>query len=153
MEQIRKLEMFVAIMVFTMAASFFAEMSFVKPPAADLLKGLFVPKLSGQTATGDAIALLGALIMPHNLFLHSALEVCRYYLMETGFALFVALLINIAVTSVSATVWRLLEKGGASEAGGSLVCLWLMEDVAAWEVEGIEGGGGGGDGANVNLKD
>ncbi|KAG5530614.1 hypothetical protein RHGRI_025543 [Rhododendron griersonianum] len=107
-----------AIMVFTMAASFFAEMSFVKPPAADLLKGLFVPKLSGQTATGDAIALLGALIMPHNLFLHSALvlsrkipnsvsgvkEVCRYYLMETGFALFVALLINIAVTSVSATV-------------------------------------------------
>ncbi|KAI8537394.1 hypothetical protein RHMOL_Rhmol09G0020200 [Rhododendron molle] len=115
---IRKLEMFVAIMVFTMAACFFAEMSFVKPPAADLLKGLFVPKLSGQTATGDAIALLGALVMPHNLFLHSALvlsrkiphsvsgvkDACRYFLMESGFALFVALLINIAVTSVSATV-------------------------------------------------
>ncbi|XP_058184467.1 metal transporter Nramp7.2-like [Rhododendron vialii] len=115
---IRKLELFVAIMVFIMASCFFGEMAFVKPPAADLFKGLFIPKLSGQTATGDAIALIGALIMPHNLFLHSALvlsrkipnsvrgikEVCRFYLMETGFALFVALLINIAVTSVSATV-------------------------------------------------
>ncbi|KAF7132893.1 hypothetical protein RHSIM_Rhsim09G0015600 [Rhododendron simsii] len=115
---IRKLEIFVAIMVFTMAACFFGEMSFVKPPAADLLKGLFVPKLNGQTATGDAIALLGALIMPHNLFLHSALvlsrkipnsvngvkDACRYFLVESGFALFVAFLINVAVTSVSATV-------------------------------------------------
>ncbi|KAG5530615.1 hypothetical protein RHGRI_025544 [Rhododendron griersonianum] len=45
-------------------ACFFGEMGFVKPPAVDLLKGLFVPKLSGQTAVGDAIALLGALIMP-----------------------------------------------------------------------------------------
>ncbi|KAI8537393.1 hypothetical protein RHMOL_Rhmol09G0020100 [Rhododendron molle] len=115
---IRKLELLVAIMVFTMAACFFVEMGMVKPPATDMLRGLFIPKLSGQSATGDAIALLGALIMPHNLFLHSALvlsrkipnsvhgikDVCRYYLMETGFALSVALLINIAVTSVSATV-------------------------------------------------
>ncbi|KAI8537395.1 hypothetical protein RHMOL_Rhmol09G0020300 [Rhododendron molle] len=75
-------------------ACFFGEMGYVKPPAVDLLKGL------------------------HNLFLHSALvlsrkipnsvhgikDACRYFLMETGFALFVALLINIAVISVSATI-------------------------------------------------
>ncbi|KAH7832820.1 hypothetical protein Vadar_000262 [Vaccinium darrowii] len=115
---IRKLELLVAFLVFTMAACFFGEMSYVKPPAEDLFKGLFIPKLNGQSATGDAIALLGALIMPHNLFLHSALvlsrkipksvcginDACRYYLMETGFALFVALLINIAVISVTATI-------------------------------------------------
>ncbi|KAF7132539.1 hypothetical protein RHSIM_Rhsim09G0015500 [Rhododendron simsii] len=115
---IRKLELLVASMVCIMATCFFAEMAFVKPPATDLLKGLFIPKLSGQSATGDAIALLGALIMPHNLFLHSALvlsrkiphtvrgikEASRSFLIETGFALFMTLLINIAVTSVSATV-------------------------------------------------
>jgi natural resistance-associated macrophage protein len=39
-------------------------MSYVKPSATDVLKGMFIPKLSGQGATGDAIALLGALIMP-----------------------------------------------------------------------------------------
>ncbi|KAE9450474.1 hypothetical protein C3L33_17627, partial [Rhododendron williamsianum] len=61
---VRKLEFLVAFMVFTMAACFFGEMSYVKPPADDLLKGMFNPKLNGHTATGDAIALLGALIMP-----------------------------------------------------------------------------------------
>ncbi|KAJ6920089.1 natural resistance-associated macrophage protein 1 [Populus alba x Populus x berolinensis] len=101
-----------------MAACFFGEMSYVKPPATDVLKGMFIPKLSGQGATGDAIALLGALIMPHNLFLHSALvlsrkmpnsvrginDACRYFLIESGFALFIAFLINLAVISVSGTV-------------------------------------------------
>uniref|UniRef100_A0A2N9F1S8 Amino acid transporter transmembrane domain-containing protein n=1 Tax=Fagus sylvatica TaxID=28930 RepID=A0A2N9F1S8_FAGSY len=93
-------------------------MGYVKPPAADVLKGMFIPKLSGEGATGDAIALLGALVMPHNLFLHSALvlsrkvpssvhgvnNACRYFLIESGFALFVAFLINVAIVTVSGTV-------------------------------------------------
>ncbi|KAF8731730.1 hypothetical protein HU200_015661 [Digitaria exilis] len=115
---VRKLEFLISMLVFVMAACFFGEMSFVKPPAVEVLKGLFIPRLNGAGATGDAIALLGALIMPHNLFLHSALvlsrktpssvrgikDACRFFLYESGFALFVALLINIAVISVSGTV-------------------------------------------------
>ncbi|PON47373.1 NRAMP-like metal transporter [Parasponia andersonii] len=115
---VRKLELLISVLVFIMAACFFGEMSYVKPPASGVLKGMFVPKLSGQGATGDAIALLGALVMPHNLFLHSALvlsrrvpnsvrginDACRYFLIESGFALFVAFLINVAVISVSGTV-------------------------------------------------
>lgn len=62
--QVRKLELLIAVLVFIMAACFFGEMGYVKPPAADVLKGMFVPKLNGQGATGDAIALLGALVMP-----------------------------------------------------------------------------------------
>ncbi|CAN6679337.1 unnamed protein product [Malus baccata var. baccata] len=116
--EVRKLEMLIAVLVFVMAACFFGEMSYVKPPASGVLKGMFIPKLSGQGATGDAIALLGALVMPHNLFLHSALvlsrkipksvrginDACRYFLIESGFALFVAFLINVAIVSVSGTV-------------------------------------------------
>ncbi|PNT37313.2 hypothetical protein POPTR_005G181100v4 [Populus trichocarpa] len=115
---VRKLELLIAVLVFVMAACFFGEMSYVKPSATDVLKGMFIPKLSGQGATGDAIALLGALIMPHNLFLHSALvlsrkmpnsvrginDACHYFLIESGFALFIAFLINLAVISVSGTV-------------------------------------------------
>ncbi|XP_061970416.1 metal transporter Nramp7.2-like [Populus nigra] len=115
---VRKLELLIAVLVFVMAACYFGEMSYVKPSATDVLKGMFIPKLSGQGATGDAIALLGALIMPHNLFLHSALvlsrkmpnsvrginDACRYFLIESGFALFIAFLINLAVISVSGTV-------------------------------------------------
>ncbi|KAG8633152.1 metal transporter Nramp5 [Manihot esculenta] len=115
---VRKLEMLITVLVFVMAACFFGELSYVKPPAVDVIKGMFIPKLSGQGATGDAIALLGALVMPHNLFLHSALvlsrkipnsvtginDACRYFLMESGIALFVALLINISIVSVTGTV-------------------------------------------------
>uniref|UniRef100_A0A7N0URI7 Uncharacterized protein n=1 Tax=Kalanchoe fedtschenkoi TaxID=63787 RepID=A0A7N0URI7_KALFE len=115
---VRKLELLIALLVFVMAGCFFGEMSYVKPPASGVLKGMFIPKLNGRDATGDAIALLGALVMPHNLFLHSALvlsrkipnsvhginDACRFFLIESGLALFVAFLINVAVISVSGTV-------------------------------------------------
>ncbi|XP_020248799.1 metal transporter Nramp5-like isoform X2 [Asparagus officinalis] len=115
---VRKLELLVSLLVFLMAACYFGELSYVKPPVVEVVKGLFVPKLKGDGATADAIALVGALVMPHNLFLHSALVLSRktprsvkginsarrYFLLESGFALFVALLINIAVVSVSGTV-------------------------------------------------
>ncbi|XP_042751542.1 metal transporter Nramp1 isoform X1 [Lactuca sativa] len=126
---VRKLEG-IAVLVLVMAGCFFGEMSYVKPPAGDLLKGMFIPKLGGRGATGDTIALLGALVMPHNLFLHSALvlsrripnsvhgvnvsrcmdkdthkyDACRYFLIESGFALFVAFLINVSIVAVSGTV-------------------------------------------------
>ncbi|GAB2289030.1 Metal transporter Nramp5 [Dionaea muscipula] len=115
---VRKLELLIGLLVFLMAGCFFAEMAHVKPRAKEVIEGLFIPKLSGPGATGDSIALLGALIMPHNLFLHSALvlsrkvpksvhginDACRYFLYESGFALFVALLINVAVISVSGAI-------------------------------------------------
>ncbi|XP_075649976.1 metal transporter Nramp7.2-like [Castanea sativa] len=115
---IRKLELVLLVMILVIVVCFFGEMGYIKPPAGDVIKGLFVPKLSGQGAVGNAIALLGALIMPHNLFLHSALvlsrkvlgsvrgisDACRYYLMESGFTLVVAFLINIAIISASGTL-------------------------------------------------
>ncbi|CAL4908301.1 unnamed protein product [Urochloa decumbens] len=115
---VRKLELLVALLVFIMGACFFIEMSIVKPPLEEVIQGLLVPSLSGSGATGDTIALLGALVMPHNLFLHSALvlsrntpssvrgikDSCRFFLFESGIALFVALLINICIVSVSGTV-------------------------------------------------
>ncbi|KVH94766.1 Natural resistance-associated macrophage protein [Cynara cardunculus var. scolymus] len=111
---VRKLEILIALLVFVMAGCFFGEMSYVKPPAADVLKGMFIPKLGGRGATGDAIALLGALVMPHNLFLHSALVLSRKIpnsvrginvsLFESGIALFVAFLINVSIIAVSGTV-------------------------------------------------
>ncbi|KAM3683079.1 hypothetical protein ACB098_12G119300 [Castanea mollissima] len=115
---VRKLEMLISVLILVMAACFFGEMNYVKPPAANVIKGLFVPKLSGQGAIGNALALLGSVIMPHNLFLHSALvlsrkvprsvtainDACQFYLIESGFALVVAFLINIAIISVSGTI-------------------------------------------------
>ncbi|XP_040949585.1 metal transporter Nramp1 isoform X2 [Gossypium hirsutum] len=115
---VRKLEFLIAFLVLTIAGCFFAEMNYAKPVASEVLDGLFVPQLKGNGATGLAISLLGAMVMPHNLFLHSALvlsrkiprsvrgikEACRFYMIESGFALMVAFLINISVISVSGAV-------------------------------------------------
>ncbi|TKY64626.1 Metal transporter Nramp6 [Spatholobus suberectus] len=115
---VRKLEFFIAFLVFTIAACFMAELGYAKPVAKEVVTGLFVPKLQGHGATGLAISLLGAMVMPHNLFLHSALvlsrkiprsvrgikEACRFYMIESAFALTVAFLINISVISVSGAV-------------------------------------------------
>ncbi|XP_009387822.2 metal transporter Nramp3 [Musa acuminata AAA Group] len=115
---IRKLEFFIAFLVLTMAGCFFAELGYAKPKSSEVLKGLFVPQLKGNGATGLAISLLGAMVMPHNLFLHSALvlsrkiprsihgikEACRFYIIESAFALAVAFLINVSVISVSGAV-------------------------------------------------
>lgn len=115
---VRKLEFLIAFLVLTIAGCFFAELGYAKPDGAEVLKGLFVPQLKGSGATGLAISLLGAMVMPHNLFLHSALvlsrkiprsvrgikEACRFYMIESGFALMVAFLINVSVISVSGAV-------------------------------------------------
>ncbi|ONK67139.1 uncharacterized protein A4U43_C06F16250 [Asparagus officinalis] len=53
-------------------------MSNVKPPATEVVKELFVPKVKGNGATGDAIALVGALIMSlgAHLFSKQLLTMC-----------------------------------------------------------------------------
>ncbi|KAL6334199.1 hypothetical protein AAG906_006788 [Vitis piasezkii] len=115
---VRKLEFFIAFLVLTIAACFFVELGYAKPNSSEVLRGLFVPQLKGNGATGLAISLLGAMVMPHNLFLHSALvlsrkiprsvrgikEACRFYMIESGFALMVAFLINVSVICVSGAV-------------------------------------------------
>ncbi|KAJ7962761.1 putative Metal transporter [Quillaja saponaria] len=115
---VRKLEFLIAFLVFTIAACFFVELGYAKPAAKEVLHGLFVPQLKGDGATGLAISLLGAMVMPHNLFLHSALvlsrkiprsvggikEACRFYMIESAFALTIAFFINVSVISVSGAV-------------------------------------------------
>ncbi|KFK42462.1 hypothetical protein AALP_AA2G260000 [Arabis alpina] len=115
---VRKLEFLIAFLVFTIAICFLIELHYSKPDAGEVLHGLFVPQLKGNGAAGLAISLLGAMVMPHNLFLHSALvlsrkiprsasgikEACRFYLIESGLALTVAFLINVSVISVSGAV-------------------------------------------------
>ncbi|EPS63655.1 hypothetical protein M569_11128, partial [Genlisea aurea] len=115
---VRKLEVLIALLVFTISGCFFAEMGYAKPEVSEVLGGLFVPRLEGSGATKLAISLLGAMVMPHNLFLHSALvlsrkipqsfngvkEACRFYMIESGFALLIAFLINVSVIAVSGVI-------------------------------------------------
>ncbi|OMO56309.1 Natural resistance-associated macrophage protein [Corchorus capsularis] len=115
---IRKLEIVIGVLVLVVGGCFFSVMVRARPDPKEIMTGMFAPKLSSVEATKNAIALLGALIMPHNLFLHSALVISRkiphsfegirnaskYFLLESGIALFFAFLINVAVVSVTGSV-------------------------------------------------
>ncbi|CAH9083025.1 unnamed protein product [Cuscuta europaea] len=115
---VRKLEIFIAFLVFTIVVCFCVELGYAKPESSEVVEGLFIPQLKGTGATKLAISLLGAMVMPHNLFLHSALvlsrkiprstnginEACTCYRIESGIALIVAFIINICVISVSGAV-------------------------------------------------
>uniref|UniRef100_A0A1I7WA67 Derlin n=1 Tax=Heterorhabditis bacteriophora TaxID=37862 RepID=A0A1I7WA67_HETBA len=72
---VRKLEVIFALLISTMAVSFGYEYLVVSPSLPAVLSGIFVPWCSGcgKQEFLQAISVVGAVIMPHNLYLHSAL--------------------------------------------------------------------------------
>ncbi|KAH6781108.1 NRAMP metal ion transporter 2 [Perilla frutescens var. hirtella] len=113
---VRKLEAMFAVLIFTMGLSFAWMFADAKPSGKELLIGLLVPKLSSRTIR-QAVGVVGCVIMPHNVFLHSALvqsrqidpnkkgqvqEALNYYSIESSAALFVSFIINLCVTTVFA---------------------------------------------------
>ncbi|MFH4975490.1 hypothetical protein AB6A40_002199 [Gnathostoma spinigerum] len=116
----RKLEAFFAFLITTMALTFGFEYITVKPSQLEVIKGTFIPWCShcGSTELLQAVGMVGAVIMPHNLYLHSALVKSRavdrshrkkvveanfYFFIESGVALLCSFIINLFVVSVFAT--------------------------------------------------
>lgn len=62
--QIRKLEAAIGVLVLVVGGCFGSVMARARPDATEMMEGMFIPKLSTPSATRDAIALLGALVMP-----------------------------------------------------------------------------------------
>lgn len=73
---IRKLEALFAFLIITMAVSFFLNMFAANPDGLQLLKGTVVPTIPAGSLT-SALGLVGAVIMPHNLYLYSSLVLSR----------------------------------------------------------------------------
>uniref|UniRef100_A0A669F0Z5 Solute carrier family 11 member 2 n=1 Tax=Oreochromis niloticus TaxID=8128 RepID=A0A669F0Z5_ORENI len=116
---LRKLEAFFGFLITVMAVSFGYEYVLVKPDQGELLKGMFVPYCAGcgPVQLEQAVGIVGAVIMPHNIYLHSALvksrevdrknkkevkEANKYFFIESTIALFVSFLINVFVVAVFA---------------------------------------------------
>ncbi|MFB3779782.1 MAG: Nramp family divalent metal transporter, partial [Bryobacteraceae bacterium] len=114
---VRAIEAFVLSLVTLIGGCFFVEILFAKPAVSEIVTGL-VPRLNGQSLY-VAIGILGATVMPHNLYLHSALvqtrrigegdaakrSACRFNLVDSAIALNGALLVNAAILIVAATVF------------------------------------------------
>lgn len=73
---VRMMEAFIVALIVTVGACLAVEIVLSKPQWGSLATGL-VPSLPGEGALYLAIGILGATVMPHNLYLHSALVQSR----------------------------------------------------------------------------
>lgn len=69
----RSLEAGITGMLFIVVLSFIVQMFFAKPDVPSLLHGLFTPQFDGLDSVILAAGILGATVMPHAIYLHSAL--------------------------------------------------------------------------------
>lgn len=135
----RRLEAFIIVLVATIGGSFALEMMLSRPDLPAILASVIprdgngVPSLFGRTPEGGmsvlglhgsslyiAMGILGATVMPHNLYLHSALvqsrrvddsregkkEACKMNLVDSVVALNAALFVNGAILVLAAAVFH-----------------------------------------------
>lgn len=114
----RKLEAFIIGLIFIIGMSFLVQIIVAKPNPTEVIAG-FVPHLENETALYIAIGIIGATVMPHNLYLHSALVQTRKFrtdeagikralklnFIDSAVALNMALLVNAAILILAATVF------------------------------------------------
>ena len=114
---IRKLEALVAVLLLTIGTCMVIEMMLVQPDWRALAGG-FVPRLDGASLL-VAIGIVGATVMPHNLYLHSSLvqtrridasplakaEAIRFNVVDTILALTMAFFINASILTLSASTF------------------------------------------------
>lgn len=114
----RKLEGFIVSMIFIVGLSFLIEMFIVTPDAKEVAKGFIPGNLSGS-ALYIAIGIIGATVMPHNLYLHSSLVQTRqitrtdegiktaikFNFFDTAIALNLAFFVNAAILILAASAF------------------------------------------------
>lgn len=114
----RKMEAFIIALVAIIGFSFIFEMIFAQPEMAKVAAGL-IPSLPSQAALYIAIGIIGATVMPHNLYLHSSLvqtrkfdrskagikQALKYNFIDSTIALNLAFFVNAAILILAAATF------------------------------------------------
>jgi manganese transport protein len=119
----RYVESLVIALIGTIIVLFGLQMLFSRPDYWPALHALFIPSAAIITNPGMlyiAVGILGATVMPHNLYLHSSIvqsrryartpegkrEAIRFANVDSAFALTIALFVNAAILIVAAAVFH-----------------------------------------------
>jgi len=116
---IRKMEAFILVLVGTIAGCFLFEILVSRPDLPGIARGI-LPSLPDSDALYFAIGILGATVMPHNLYLHSSLvqsrrvektargihQSLKFNLIDSVVALNLALFINAAILVMASAVFH-----------------------------------------------
>jgi manganese transport protein len=115
----RKLEMVIIGLIAVIGFVYMSEIWLSKPNWGEITRGLLLPSIP-VGATLVAVGIIGATVMPHNLYLHSALiqtrvrssdsldrkkQVYRLAILDTAVALNGAFFVNAAILAMSAAVF------------------------------------------------
>lgn len=125
---IRKLEAFIIALVVIIGLSFLVQILIAQPVLIDVAKGLIPTKLNSE-ALFIAIGIIGATVMPHNLYLHSALvqtrkigddeksikKALRFNFIDSTIALNAAFFVNAGILVLAATVFYNSGKSDVAE--------------------------------------
>ncbi|MBF0501532.1 MAG: Nramp family divalent metal transporter [Candidatus Riflebacteria bacterium] len=117
---IRKLEAVIVVLVGTIGACFACELFISRPALNGMLDGFVPSGLSGD-ALFIAIGIIGATVMPHNLYLHSALvqsraisktpagrdQAARFNLIDCVVAMNGAFVVNAAILILAAAAFHM----------------------------------------------
>lgn len=115
---IRKMEAFIILLVATIGMSFFVQLFIAKPNLSYAIQG-FIPTALSPEALYIAVGIIGATVMPHNLYLHSALVQTRkidrnpsgirksilYNFIDSAVALNAAFFVNTSILILAATAF------------------------------------------------
>lgn len=118
----RFLEAFVVSMLTIIALCFLAQIIAAQPPVAEILSG-FIPStevITNREMLYVAIGIIGATVMPHNLYLHSSIVQTRAYerndrgrkdaikwaTLDSTIALMLALFVNASILIIAAVVFH-----------------------------------------------
>lgn len=116
---IRKMEAFIIVLVAIIGFSFIFEMIFAEPEVPKILAGL-IPSIPNSAALYIAIGIIGATVMPHNLYLHSSLvqtrkfdrspagikQALKYNFIDSTIALNLAFFVNAAILILAAATFH-----------------------------------------------
>ncbi len=115
---IRRMEAFILGLIVIIGFAFLTEMFLAKPSLLEISSG-FIPSLPGPTALYIAIGIIGATVMPHNLYLHSSLvqtrkfkrtsteirKAIKYNIFDSVIALNLAFFVNAAILILAASTF------------------------------------------------
>src|SRR5256884_2335510 len=115
----RPFEAVIAAIVGMIGVCYLGELFYAKPPLGTVAKHAFVPQFAGSESVLLAVGILGATVMPHVIYLHSALlqervlpkseeqsrRLYRFTRIDVVIAMTIAGLINIAMLVVAASTF------------------------------------------------
>lgn len=130
----RKMEAFIIALVGIIFVAFFIQIFMASPAVGEIVKG-FIPMFpdkhdpQNETALFLAVGIIGATVMPHNLYLHSALvqsrkidrtdfgirQAIKFNRIDTTIALNLAFFVNAAILVLAGTLFFGTEYAGTKE--------------------------------------